>query len=157
MLAEEQEMVCDWGLLQDGAASQGKLWKIPHLPQLLTKLDKTFEKIFEGACSYICLGFLVNAVEAGVQCVTPGFPHLPPFSLGMGRQRSSMGSLPWGGKGGYPHTLREIWDLPELRWTSKSKTGTWQDSATAVLPPPPVPLPPVPPHTVAGHTDFVYP
>lgn len=26
-----------------------------------------------------------------------------------------MGLLPWGDKGGYPHAMQEIWNLPELR------------------------------------------
>lgn len=58
---------------------------------------------------------LVNAVEAGDQCVTLGLPQLPPLPVGMGRLRSSMGLLPWGDKGGYPHAMQEIWNLPELR------------------------------------------
>lgn len=68
----------------------------------------------------------VNAVEAGVHCATPRFPQPHTFSVGVGRQGSSMGLQPWGGKGGYPHAMQEIWDLPELKWISESETGTWQ-------------------------------
>lgn len=81
---------------------------------------------FSGFCSW-----MLWEQEFSVS-VWPGFPQLPPLSVGMGRQRSSMGLLPWGGKGGYPHTIQEIWDLPGLRWISKSKTGTWQASAIAL-------------------------
>lgn len=58
---------------------------------------------------------LVNAVAAGVQCVSPGFPQLPPPPMGLGRQRGPAGVLPWGRQGGYPHAIQEICDFPELR------------------------------------------
>lgn len=61
-----------------------------------------------------CLGFACECCRSRSSVCNPKFPELPQLSVSMGRQRICMGLLPWGGKGGYPHAMQEIWDI--LSW-----------------------------------------